>query len=310
MPFNADLAGTRWGPVDWTFTPRRVLAYRAVLAPDDAAGLDDAASDGLFALPMQIVSPEWVLALAARDHPGQTLTAAESRRAVHAGQDSRFHRPVRAGETLTLEAELLGARAARAGVVAATRFTARDAAGALVAESLSTTVYRETALSAAASADVPSPEYPPPAPAAGAASLTLAAGFPHLYSECAEIWNPIHTERRVALAAGLPDIIVHGTALWALAGMEAARRHAGGEVLRLTRLAARFTAPALPGRPLTLEHEPADGSVRLRLRADDGRDLLTGMATFAAGPDQALGSVPTLSAHACASASARPAPKT
>ena len=27
-----------------------------------------------------------------------------------------------------------------------------------------------------------------------------------MYTECARIWNPIHTDRAVALAAGLPDI--------------------------------------------------------------------------------------------------------
>lgn len=280
MPFNADLAGTRWGPIDWTFTTRRVLAYRAALSPDDAAGLDDAAPEGLFALPMQIVSPEWVLVLAAREHAGQTLTAEEARRAVHAGQDSRFHRPVAAGETLTLEARLLGARATRAGVVSATSFTARDAAGALVVESLSTTVYRDVELTGAPTADVPAPDYAPPETAPGAATIPLAAALPHVYSECAEIWNPIHTERKVALAAGLPGIIVHGTALWALAGLEAARLHASGDTRRLKRLAARFTAPAFPGRPTTLEHDRADDAVRLRLRSDDGRSLLTGLAVF------------------------------
>ena len=29
MPFNADLAGTQWGPIRWEMTPRRALAYRA-----------------------------------------------------------------------------------------------------------------------------------------------------------------------------------------------------------------------------------------------------------------------------------------
>lgn len=282
MPFNADLAGTQWGPIRWEMTPRRALAYRAALTPQDAAGLDDAAADGLFALPMQVVAPEWVLVLTAREHAAQTLTADEGRRAVHAGQDSCFHQPIRAGDPLEVTATLLGARASRAGVVTATRFETRNAeTGALMVESLSTTVYRDVALTGAESPEVPAPAYAAPNEDAATVVIPTSPALPHIYSECADIWNPIHTERQVALAAGLPDIITHGTALWALAGLEAARLYAGGDSRRLTRLAARFTGQAYPGRPMTLAHEAADGAVRLGLRSDDGRELLTGLAAFA-----------------------------
>lgn len=283
MPFNADLAGATWGPIRWDMTPRRALAYRAALAPEDAAGLDDAAPAGLFALPMQVVAPEWVLVLMAREHPGQSVTLDEGRRAVHAGQDSVFHRPIRAGDELEVTATLLGARASRAGVVSATRFETRDArTGELLVESLSTTVYRDVALTGAETAEVPSPAYAAPAEDAAVVTIPTSPALPHIYSECAEIWNPIHTERQVALAAGLPGIIIHGTALWALVGLEASRLYAGGDTRRLTRLAARFTGQAFPGRPMTLAHEQADEGVRLALRSDDGRVLLTGLAEFGA----------------------------
>ena len=46
--------------------------------------------------------------------------------------------------------------------------------------------------------------------------IPVPAGAAHTYTECARIWNPIHTDKAVALAAGLPDIILHGTANLAL----------------------------------------------------------------------------------------------
>jgi acyl dehydratase len=282
MPFNANLAGATWGPIHWEMTPRRALAYRAALAPQDAAGLDDAAPDGLFALPMQVVAPEWVLVLLARDHADQTLSPEEGRRAVHAGQDSVFFRPIRAGDSLEVTATLLGARASRAGTVTAIRFETRNAnTGELMVESLSTSVYRDVALTGAEATDLPTPSYGAPSGDAATVILPTSPALPHIYSECAEIWNPIHTERQVALAAGLPDIIIHGTALWALAGLEATRLYAGGDTRRLTRLAARFTGQAFPGRSMTLAHDQSDGAVRLALRSDDGRALLTGRAEFA-----------------------------
>ena len=64
-------------------------------------------------------------------------------------------------------------------------------------------------------------------------AVPIAREMPHAYTECASIWNPIHTERAVALGAGLPDIILHGTATWALAGRELIRKRAGGDPTRL-----------------------------------------------------------------------------
>ena len=46
----------------------------------------------------------------------------------------------------------------------------------------------------------------------------------HVYSECARIWNPIHTDKKVARQAGLPDILLHGTASLALS-VSAILRH-------------------------------------------------------------------------------------
>jgi acyl dehydratase len=42
--------------------------------------------------------------------------------------------------------------------------------------------------------------------------IQVAATAAHIYTECARIWNPIHTDPDYARAAGLPGIILHGTA--------------------------------------------------------------------------------------------------
>lgn len=277
MPFNVDLVGQGWGPFAWEVTPRRALAFRAALAPDDATGLDDAAPEGLFALPMMIVSPEWRLALEARADPRQTLTDAEARQAVHASQDTRFLRRVKAGDALETRAEVLGARASRAGAIVATRFTSRDArSGETAAETISLTIYRGVDLSGPDAGASIAPPAPPEGPGAGVSLVPVGAGFPHVYSECAEIWNPIHTERQVAQAAGLSDIIVHGTAIWALAGLAAAARTPGGP-MGITRLAARFGAPAYPGKTFAVEHGAGGG---FQVRAPEGEVVAAGLVEF------------------------------
>jgi len=70
--------------------------------------------------------------------------------------------------------------------------------------------------------------------------VPIPASLAHVYTECARIWNPIHTDRAVALAAGLPDIILHGTATLALAVSEALRREPEGAAAAVARVRCRF----------------------------------------------------------------------
>jgi len=62
-----------------------------------------------------------------------------------------------------------------------------------------------------------------------------------VYSECARIWNPIHTDVAVARAAGLPDPILHGSATLALAVSQVIRRDLDGDPARVRAIAVRFT---------------------------------------------------------------------
>jgi acyl dehydratase len=272
MPYNGDLFGTQLGPIDWPATTRRVLAFRSVLAPDDAGGLDDAAGP-LEALPMQVVAPEWVLALMARDLPGQELSSEEQRRGVHVSQDSRFLGPIRAGDALRVSGEIVGVRASRAGAVVTTRYETR-VGETLAAVSTCVSILRGVAVTGPEQPEPGEPPWPAFVAAGPPRSILTSRGFPHQYSECAEIWNPIHTERAVALAAGLDDILIHGTALWALAGL--ALTPEGG---RLSRLAARFRAPAWAGEAMSLQAgEPAGSQMPFQLTAPDGRLLCEGFA--------------------------------
>ncbi len=106
--------------------------------------------------------------------------------------------------------------------------------------------------------------------------LPIGREVPHVYTECADIWNPIHTERQIALAVGLPDIILHGTATWALAAREIIRRRAGGKPSRLKRLHGRFTGMVIPGTSITV-HLGAEenGIVSFRVCNAEGQPALS-----------------------------------
>ena len=275
MPLNHAAVGQCIAPVSWTATPRAALAFAAVLDANDATLLRDDAAD-FAALPMQIVTPEWAAALQVRAIAALGLTSVEAMRGVHAGQDTRFLQPIPLDRVLRTEAAVMDIRPVRSGALMTVRFATFDATD-LIAETWSHTVYRGVE-TIGGDGDGQTAVREKAADLAHTAPIVLPRGFAHLYSECAAIWNPIHTERRAAMAAGLPDIIVHGTALWALAGLRLMRT-VPGQGLR--RLACRFTSPLLAGQNAVLHHGGDGARASFEIRHGEGAVCVSaGVAEF------------------------------
>jgi len=83
--------------------------------------------------------------------------------------------------------------------------------------------------------------------------LAVGAGCAHTYTECARIWNPIHTDRQFAQNAGLADIILHGTATMALAVSQLVEQFTQGQPHRVTRIGGRFAAMVFMPSTLKLQ---------------------------------------------------------
>jgi acyl dehydratase len=151
---------------------------------------------------------------------------------------------------LTVQGRRIAVSQIPPGVYVLTRYEMRDQAGALVATVDDGAIIR----GARKDGEDVSLEETPPLPQQAdieedgwTADIAIAREAPHVYTECANIWNPIHTERRVALAAGLSDIILQGSATMALAARELVNRVAHGDPTRLARLAGQFRAMVIPG---------------------------------------------------------------
>ena len=254
MPISASAVGAKLSPIQTEMTTRRLLAFAAVIGDTSPIVFDDL--DARFcAAPQICVSLEWASVVA--NNPGAAVgaTPEESLRGVHAVQDSVFHRPVRPGETLTTEGEIIGLWPGRSGTNMATRFTHAAEDGAAVFTSYMQSTFRGVALEGEARPTEDRPTVPSPSDTASAPleeDIDVPVSLPHVFSECAELWNPIHTERAVARAAGLPDVILHGVATWSMAGRAILARYAGGDVTRLRRLRGRMSAMIVPGAPVKL----------------------------------------------------------
>ena len=109
-------------------------------------------------------------------------------------------------------------------------------------------------------------------------TIPVDGGLAHTYSECAHIWNPIHTDKAFALAAGLPDIILHGTATLALAVSALCLLYtsdAADETVSVD-LGGRFAAMVMLPSDITLQiGKPADGCIGFRVLNAAGQEAIS-----------------------------------
>lgn len=188
------------------------MAYSAALGETDARYYDTAAPRGVLAHPLFPVCYEWPLAQPLRNLPG---LQPHYPRLLHAQHDLAIHRAPRAGETLRVSGRIVSVAPKKPGAFVVFRFETRDAAGAPVTTTDFGALYRgvDAGPSRGGPASDP-PAHSAPLPAVG--NIAIAANAAHVYTECARIWNPIHTDIAYARAAGLPGLILHGTATLAL----------------------------------------------------------------------------------------------
>jgi acyl dehydratase len=266
MVISTHTLGADLEPETVEITPRMTLAFAAGVGDIGSRTFDDAAGCGLMAPPAFCARLEWTVL--ARGRAGVLgLEPAARARALHVEQDSTFHRPIRPGDRLTTSGTIVAIRPTSAGALVRTRLTTTDTGSSIpVVTSWHASIYRGIGVTGPGGSVAEPPAGPPvPRELGRRHPIPVCREAAHVYTECASIWNPIHSERKIALEQGLPDVILHGTATWATAGREIVRFYAQGDPARLKRLRATFKAPVVPGHQISLVHDAANGVVGYRV---------------------------------------------
>jgi acyl dehydratase len=284
MPINSSAVGTSAEPVVHDIDARWTMAYAASLGDTLACYFDTTRSQGIISHPMFPCCFEWPAFLAMRARlVGAGLTDAEMLRGVHATADTMLQRPIRPGDRLTTRASIAEVRRTKPGAYVITRMETRDANADLVCTTHYGSIFRATDVIGPDRAIASTGAWPLTADAdslpAASIPIPVCAGLAHVYTECARIWNPIHTDAAVAAAAGLPAIILHGTATLALAVSKIVETEAGGRAHLVTRVAARFAAMVLMPSTLTLrilarDQAPARRTIRFDVQTQNGETAL------------------------------------
>jgi acyl dehydratase len=266
-----EIVGVAVGPLRHVVDARWLMAYSAALGETDSRYFDTLTSAGPLAHPLFPVCYEWPAAVALRE---RTIPAELQPQGVHATHHLVIHRPPRAGDSLRTTARVTEVAPRRSGTLVLMRFETVEAGGQPVSTTEYGSIYRDVVLAA---------DGGPVDPAANAAStdghatagdaawherVDVPANAAHVYTECARIWNPIHTDVAVARRAGLPAPILHGSATLALAVSRVVARELGGDPGRAGEIRARFSG---------MVGLPSSFTVRGR-RADPGRIVFDAIA--------------------------------
>ena len=245
MPLSADSVGAVGDRVCTAIDARWTMAYAAALGDSWAGYLDTNACPDVVAHPLFPVCFEWPIFLAMQGLPENAdLTPDERLRGVHATHDLVLHRPLRAGQKLWTRARVVEVEARAPGAYQVVRFDSCDESDAPVCTTWYGTLYRGVGvIGEGLSVDDERPssaQRPADATPCDELEISVPAMAAHVYSECARIWNPIHTDAAVAVDAGLPGIILHGTATLALAVSAIIGLRLPGDPERVTRVTGAF----------------------------------------------------------------------
>ncbi|MDZ7840154.1 MAG: MaoC/PaaZ C-terminal domain-containing protein [Gammaproteobacteria bacterium] len=278
VPIRAAGLNATISPREELIDKRRSMAFAAGIGALGPLYLDDTRPGGVVAPAAIVAALEWPLFttsdyLSAIGRDEDTIF----KQLVHGFQVSEFHRPIRPGDRVCTEGRIVEMRQTPAGTLVIVRLTT-SSDGAALATSWFGALYRQTLLDGSPGAveSVPELRTEPGVKQGVSEPLRVPAGQAHVYTECADIWNPIHTEREFARAAGLPDIVLHGTCTWAMALQALAEGHRPGMERPFTRAGTRFSGYIVPGQTASLEHGPVEGGrIAFVVRSEDGVPALT-----------------------------------
>ena len=231
-------------------TPRLIMAYAASIKDANPRYFDDL-NGPLTGHPFLAFAFQW----ATRFSPQVPPNPRAAPYGVHVSTDLRLTRPLCENDLITMQGQVMSTRAIRPGVLQLSRYTMTDGSGTLIGELDQESITRGATLEGEPKTQgesPPVPQAPIHSEPLWTQEIEITPDAAQIYTECADIYNPIHTERRAAVEAGLPDVILHGSATQAIACSALVNRCLNGEVRQVRRFVGALRAMVLLDSTLTL----------------------------------------------------------
>lgn len=269
------IAGARFATETRTLSARWAMAFAAAVGENGAAFFDTTGAGSLAVHPLFPVCYEW---RAWRSLIASVLPDDIAKRGVHTAHEQIRHRRIPVGKRLWVIAELESVLPGERGVSFRARLEARDGDNRRITttrvEWFCAGVSGQRQSSDARVAGRLAPDRTRPGDGESPAwseSIDVAIGAAHVYTECARIFNPIHTDLAVARSVGLEAPILHGTATLAMSLSVALRRTRGDPFAYGAGLRAAFTKPVQPAETLSIEGYSSSDAHSVVVRRDRDR---------------------------------------
>jgi acyl dehydratase len=274
MKFDSGAIGN-WGePETFEVTASRIAAYaEATNDPIEAHRSGDVAPPVFAVVPVFNSLLPAVLSV---------VPVELAMKVLHGEQDFRFHRPIRAGDTLVSRARPVGYIGKENGTSLAVHLESRTPEGELVNEQWVTSFFRR--FDAGESVGSPAPDHRFDESLRASAPVAKVAAHvdddqTFRYSPASGDPMPIHLDDEIARMSGLPGIIAHGLCMMAFTSWAVLTEVADSHTERLKRLAVRFAKPVLPGQDLsTTIWSAGDGRFAYETTVNDAVVIKDGLA--------------------------------
>ena len=256
MKINAGIVGRETGPDEQGIDARWLMAYSAGLGERE------------YPHPLFPVCYEWPATRQLRERAGLVPIDA---RLVHAQHDLTIHRAPKE-EKLFITGKVVAALQRKPGTLVVYRFITTDEKKELVSTTDFSALYRDVRLDGGDRTVAPVEDPPRHEQKLNpVGEIAISATAAHVYTECARIWNPIHTDVAYARAAGLPDIILHGTATLALS---VSRVLASFGLRQVNRIRCRFAGMVTMPSTLTVHASRVGQAIAFETRGARGEALI------------------------------------
>jgi acyl dehydratase len=237
---NTELVGKEYPGSTFEVTADHIERYARATNDENERylGGDDVVSPPVFP-----VVPAFNTFMAAAMDPE---LGADLLRLVHAAEEHVFHKPIKAGDVLTIAGVLESVEQKETGETFTVKGTETNQDGEVVAEVRGTMFIRGSG-SGSRSAAAPEEQRD----VVYEETTKVDDDQTYRYAEASGDHNPIHVDENTAKMAGLPGIILHGMCTMAMAAKGAVNGLAGGDPTRIARVGVRLSKPVLPGQELT-----------------------------------------------------------
>lgn len=256
LKIDSSLVGVSLGEIEHQVTWRETTNYAASVFDLNPRYLDDTSERGIIAHPMFAAALTWPIAGDIYSKLEGRLPSAAIPFMVHINEHLLINRPVRPGDRIKINGRVAAVLPSRAGTRLVTRLDALDAEGNNVFTEFGGVMFRGIGCSDKGRGKENLPDVPSVAvndENIWSAEISVSKAITYIYDGCSDIVFSIHTSPAFARGAGLPGIIVQGTATLALAVRELVNREAGGEPERVKEISCRFSDMIFPGSKIRVE---------------------------------------------------------